>query len=307
MREMNLSAVDLNLLPPLEALLRRRNVTRAALDAGLSQPAMSRALARLRDLLGDRLLVRQGGGFVLTPFAEGLVPQLAAALDELQGLFSRPAFDPRAEVRTIRVTASDIHTVLLFPPLMARLAVEAPGVTLRIEAYSPELPMRMLRGETDLTFAVTGAHLPPGAVSAPIARDSLVLAMRRGHPASGGALTMAGYARLGHVGVSLFGDNQSMIDSALAAEGLERRIALTTPSFVAALAAVAAGDGVTAVSRALAARFVDLFDLALAPPPFAGADYEMTLVWANHRAGDTLLAWLRALITEVAATVFAPV
>ena len=185
MREVNLAAIDLNLLPPLEALLRRRNVTRAAADAGLSQPAMSRALGRLRDLLGDPLLVRQGGGFVLTPFAEALVPQLSTALGGLQGLFSRPVFDPRGETRTIRMVASDIHTVLLIPPMMARLALEAPGVSLRIEAYSPDLPTRMLRGEVDLTFAVTGAPLPPGAVSAPIGRDRLVLAMRRGHSAAG--------------------------------------------------------------------------------------------------------------------------
>jgi DNA-binding transcriptional LysR family regulator len=306
MREVNLAAIDLNLLPPLEALLRRRNVTKAAADAGLSQPAMSRALGRLRDLLEDPLLVRQGGGFILTPFAEGLVPQLATALEEVQGLFSRPAFDPRAETRTIRMVASDIHTVLLVPPLMARLAVAAPGVALRVEAYSPELPDRVARGEVDLTFAVTGAPLPPGAVSLPIGRDSLVLAMRKGHPAARAPLTLDAYARLSHVGVTLFGDNQSMIDSVLASKGLERRIVLTTPSFVAALAAVAAGEGVTAVSRTLAARFVDPFDLHLASAPFPGGDYEMTLVWANHRTGDALLTWLRGQIVEVAADVLAP-
>ena len=169
MREVNLAAVDLNLLPPLEALLRRRNVTRAAADAGLSQPAMSRALGRLRDLLDDPLLVRQGGGFILTPFAEALAPQLATALGEVQGLFSRPAFDPRGETRTIRMVASDIHTVLLIPPLMARLAAQAPGVALRIAAYSPELPDRVARGEVDLTFAVTGA---PSRVKATTIRPS---------------------------------------------------------------------------------------------------------------------------------------
>ena len=173
MREVNLAAIDLNLLPPLAALLLRRNVTRAAVDAGLSQPAMSRALGRLRDLLDDPLLVRQGAGFILTPVADALVPQLATALGEVQGLFSRPVFDPRGETRTIRMVASDIHTVLLVPPLMARLAVAAPGVALRIEAYSPELPDRVARGEVDLTFAVTGAPLPPGAVSLPIGRDRL--------------------------------------------------------------------------------------------------------------------------------------
>ncbi|MCF8503694.1 MAG: LysR family transcriptional regulator [Caulobacter sp.] len=305
MREVNLASVDLNLLPPLEALLRRRNVTRAAADVGLSQPAMSRALGRLRDLLGDPLLIRQGGGLAPTPFAEALVPQLATALGDLKGLFRRPAFDPRAETRTIRLVASDIHTVLLVPPLAARLARQAPGLTLRIEAYSPDLPIRMTRGEVDLTFAVTGAHLPPGAVSAPIARDSMVVAMRKGHPASAGPLTLAGYAGHSHVGVSLFGDGQSLIDSVLAAEGLERRIALTTPSFVAALAAVAAGDGVTAVSRTLAARFVDALGLHLAAAPFPGGDYEMTLVWASHRGSDALLAWLRDQISEIAGEVFA--
>jgi DNA-binding transcriptional LysR family regulator len=305
MREVNLSAVDLNLLPPLEALLRRRNVTRAAADAGLSQPAMSRALGRLRDLLGDPLLVRQGGGLVLTPFAEALVPQLETALGDLKGLFRRPVFDPRTETRTIRLVASDIHTVLLVPPLAARLATQAPGVTLRIEAYSPDLPLRVARSEVDLTFAVTGAPLPPGAVSAPIARDSLVVAMRRGHPASAGALGLADYARHSHVGVSLFGDGQSLVDSVLAAEGLERRIALTTPSFVAALASVAAGDSLTAVSRALAERFRDSLGLHLAAAPFPGGDYEMTLVWASHRSSDALLAWLRDQISEIAGEVFA--
>ena len=307
MREVNLAAVDLNLLPPLEALLRRRNVTRAAADAGLSQPAMSRALGRLRDLLDDPLLVRRGGGFILTPFAEALGPQLATALGEVQGLFSRPAFDPRGETRTIRMVASDIHTVLLIPPLMARLAAQAPGVALRVEAYSPELPDRVARGEVDLTFAVTGAPLPPGAVSLPIGRDSLVLAMRKGHPATRGPLTLDAYARLSHVGVSLFGDNQSMIDSVLASQGLERRIALMTPSFVAALAAVAGGEAVTTVSRALAERFVAALDLHLARAPLPASDYEMTIVWANHRTGDALLTWLRGQIVEVAAEVLAPV
>jgi len=298
--------VDRTALARRGARFGRGKVPRAAADAGLSQPAMSRALGRLRELLDDPLLVRQGAGFILTPFAEALAPQLATALGEVQGLFSRPAFDPRAETRTIRMVASDIHTVLLIPPLTARLAMAAPGVTLRIEAYSADLPDRVARGEVDLTFAVTGAPLPPGAVSLPIGRDSLALALRKGHPAARVPLTLEAYARLSHVGVSLFGDNQSMIDSVLASEGLERRIVLTTPSFVAALAAVAGGEAVTAVSRTLAARFAGMLDLHLARPPFPGGDYEMTLVWANHRTGDALLTWLSGQIVEVAAEVLAP-
>jgi DNA-binding transcriptional LysR family regulator len=94
MREVNLHGVDLNLLPALEALLRRRNVSQAAVDASLSQPAMSRALARLRLLFDDPLLVRIAGGFVLSPKAEGLLLRVQAALQDVTSVFAEPAFDP---------------------------------------------------------------------------------------------------------------------------------------------------------------------------------------------------------------------
>lgn len=305
MREVNLSAVDLNLLPPLEALLRRRNVTHAAADTGLSQPAMSRALGRLRLLLADPLLVRRAGGFVLTPFAEALAGPLATAMGDLKGLFRRPAFDPRQEQRAVRLAAGDIHTVLLIPPLMRRLAARAPGIALKVEAYAPDLPARMTHGQLDLAFAVSGTPLPPGALSTPVGRDDLAVVFRRGHPAAGIAWTLADYARFDHVGVTLFGDGQSTTDALLAAGGFERRAALTTPSFIAALAAVGASDLITTVSRTLAERFADTFGLETRPPPFAETGYDMTLVWASHRAADDLLAWLRGLIGEVAAEVFA--
>ncbi|HEY5309071.1 MAG TPA: LysR family transcriptional regulator, partial [Casimicrobiaceae bacterium] len=131
MHEVNLSGLDLNLLPALEALLRRKNVTHAASDIGLSQPAMSRALSRLRALLDDPLLVRGHNGLVLTPKAQTLVPRLATAIGELKGLFTDQTFDPATEHRTIRIAASDTQTVLLAPPLMARLARDAPGIDLR--------------------------------------------------------------------------------------------------------------------------------------------------------------------------------
>ncbi|MCQ4188337.1 LysR family transcriptional regulator [Methylocystis suflitae] len=175
MHETNLSGVDLNLLPPLDALLRRRNVTRAAEDVGLSQPAMSRALARLRGLLGDPLLVRTREGFALTPKAQTLAPQVVAALDGLKPVFAPTRFDPAKERRVLRVAAADVQSILLGPPIMSRLSREAPLVDLRFEPYGGDVLRRLESGALDLAFALATTPLPPGAVSETVACDELAL------------------------------------------------------------------------------------------------------------------------------------
>lgn len=303
MREVNLAGVDLNLLPALEALLRRRNVTHAAADVGLSQPAMSRALARLRAVLDDPLLVRAGGGLTLTPRAQALVPRLSAALGEVKGLFVEPVFDPGAVQRTVRIAATDTQTILLAPAIMARLAREAPGIDLRMEPHGPTLAARMESGEIDLAFAVASTPLPPGAMSEPLGGDELAVVVRRGHPAANRPWTFADYAAFDHVGVAILGDGQSELDTLLAAQGVRRRLALVTPHFMAALAVVARTDLATTMSRAFAGRFAETFGLILKDPPFDETHMRLTLVWSHVRAADPLLAWLRGVIAEVAAEV----
>jgi len=300
MRELNISGVDLNLLPPLLALLRRRNVTHAALDAGLSQPAMSRALARLRALLGDPLLVRGNRGYVLTPRAAALLPLLETTLGGVRALLAPAAFDPAVAVRTIRLAATDSHAVLLLPAVLARLAAEAPGIDLRVESYGPDLIARIERGDLDLAFATSATPLPPGAMSAPLTRDRLGLVMRRGHPAAAHDWTLADYGRWPHVGISLMGDGASDLDARLAAAGVRRRFALVTPYFTAALAAVGGSDCVTTLSAGFAEFYADRFGLLVKPPPFTDSDIGMTIVWSDLRNGDPVLAWFRALLTEVA-------
>ena len=234
-RDVNLSGLDLNLLPQLGALLRRCNVTRAAEEVGLSQPAMSRALARLRAEFDDPLLVRGHDGLVLTPRGAELMPRVEAALADLKALFQEPRFDAATAERTIRHAASDTQTVLLVPALMARLAEEAPGLTLRVESYGPDLLSRMEKGVVDLAFALSTTPLPPGALSEPIAEDWLALVMRRGHPAADRDWTLADYARYDHAAIAITGDGHSETDAILAAAGLRRRIALVTPHFTAAV------------------------------------------------------------------------
>jgi DNA-binding transcriptional LysR family regulator len=301
MHETNLAGLDLNLLPALNALLQRRNVSRAAADVGLSQPAMSRALARLREVLGDVLLVRvPGGGYALSHRAEALAGPLAVTLGHVKAVFQAPAFDPAKVQRTIRIAGADTHAILLAPALMARLAREAPGIDIRIEAYGPSLVSRMETGALDLVFAVSSTPLPPGARSEMYATDRLALVLRRGHSMAKRKWTMTDYAKVSHVGVSIMGDSQSDLDAQLATAGVHRRIALTTPYFLAALAAVSATDMATTISRVFAERFADELNLILKEPPLPNTALDLTVVWSHVRAADPVLSWLRTVIRDVA-------
>jgi DNA-binding transcriptional LysR family regulator len=300
MREVNLNGLDLNLLPALDALLTHCNVTRAGVEAGLSQPAMSRALGRLRAVFDDPLLARARGGLTLTPLAMSLRPRLRRALEETRGIFRPPAFDPATLNRTLHIAASDAQTILFAPRLARRVRQEAPGVDLRFHAIGPDILRRLEEGTVDVCFAVATAPLPPGAFSETIARDRLAIVMRRDHPAARRTWTLADYAQWDHVTVAFLGDGLSEIDARLAAAGVRRRIALTTPHFMAAIAAVAATDLVTTISVVFARRFAESFQLALVKPPFDDDGLEVTLVQAQVRVGDPVLQWFRRLVREEA-------
>jgi DNA-binding transcriptional LysR family regulator len=219
-------------------------------------------------------------------------------------VFRAQPFEPAGLRRTIRVAASDVQTVLLAPAIMARLARIASGVDLVMEPYGPDVRRRMEEGSLDLAFALASTPLPPGAWSEAIGVDRLALAMRRGHPAANRAWTLADYGRFDHVAVALLRDGESDMDARLAAAGVSRRIALTTPHFIAALASVAATDMVTTVSATLARRFAAPFGLLMRAPPFDDVTLPMTLVGAAARANDPTLRWFCALTREVADSIF---
>ena len=307
MREVHLKAIDLNLLTALGALLSHRSVSRAARDIGLSQPAMSRALDRLRHLFGDDLMLRSGAGMVLTARAEALAPRIQAILSEIGDVVSEPGFDPRSERRTVRIAAVDSQTALFFPAVMARLMRDAPQVDLRVVPMGPDLAQRMRSGEIDMTFSLATYPLPAGAHSELLVEDRLALVMRRGHPAAGNPHpSLADYAGFAHVTVSIFGDGHTEADTALAAAGLQRRIAMTTPHFIAALAAVAKTDMVTTLSRAFSRQFADDLGLVLIEPPLPQIALPVTMVWPAARRNDRFLAWLRGIFKETAAEVTGP-
>ena len=302
MRDMHLKAIDLNLLTALGALLTQRSVSRAAREVGLSQPAMSRALDRLRHLFGDELMVRSGAGMVLTARAEALAPRVQAILADILDVVAEPDFDPGKERRSIRIAAVDSQTALFFPGVMARLLKEAPEVDLRAVPLGPDITGRMRSGEIDLTFSLADYPLPSGMYSEMLMQDRLALVLRRNHPAAGKPrLSLAEYAALSHVTISIFGDSATNTDAALAAAGLERRIALTTPHFTAALMAVAQTDMVALLSRAFARQFAEPLGLVLLEPPLQATALPLTMVWPAARKNDRLLTWLRGVFKEVAA------
>ena len=304
MRKMNLNGIDLNLLPPLEALLRLRNVTHAASSVGLSQPAMSRALSRLRDILEDPLLVRIRGGFVLTPKALALVPCVAVALQNMETVFTEPVFDLNLQKRKIRIAATDMQTILFAPLIMARLARSAPHIEVAMEYYGPDISGRVNSGAVDFAFALASTELPAGAKSIALGRDELALVMRRKHPAAKRAWTVADYGIYSHVGISILGDGRSELDAQLATHGVQRRMGLVTPHFMAALASVAVNDMVTTVSKVFAQRFAKRFDLVLMPPPLQNTALLSTLVWSSVHDNDKFLIWFREMVRDVAQNVF---
>jgi len=299
MHNKHLRAIDLNLLPVLDALLRHRNATRAGDEIGLSQPAMSRALGRLRALLADPLLVRGPGGTMLSPRAESLRQPLAVLLAQLQGLLVEPPFDPAAEQRVLRLAMTDGLAEALLAPLVRQVAIEAPGVVLEWVPVGPGLVERMRASEIDLAFALDTTPLPRGAMSEPLLEDRLCVVTREGHPC-GRSWTITDYARYPSVVIALLGDSASEIDAELAAAGVTRAITAIVPTFRAAAEIVAQTDSVTTISRAFATRLAGTLRLQLAEPPLRQVRLGVVTVWAEHRGNDPVLVWLRQVLHRVA-------
>jgi DNA-binding transcriptional LysR family regulator len=306
MHEVNLNGLDLNLLPPLEALLRRKNVTFAAADAGMSQPAMSRALGRLRAIFDDPLLVRGARGLALTPKALDLAVALRPALERVKEVFRAPNFDPKTAQRTIRFASSDVHNTLIFPTLLRNLADRAPGLDLSCEPYGPDLRERMASGDLDFAFALDNSPLPTGVKSVYLAQDELALVMRRNHPLAERDWTLSDYATVPHILIKLLNDGVNDLDARLAVHGIQRRTLWSTPHFLDALAAASATDAVTTLSRAFAARFANQFDLILHRPPLDSPSFGIVLVMTQARGLDPLMAWVAEQVKLAATEVYAP-
>ena len=297
MREVNLAGIDLNLLVALEALLAERSVTRAADRVGLSQPAMSRALGRLRALFGDRLFVRTAHGLAATPRATALAEPLGRALAGVRGLLVPDGFDPARFHGRMRLTCPDIQSLEMLPPLMDRLRRQAPGLDVEV------VPMRgtgldmLLTGEVELA---TGRFPEPrpGLYGQVVYRSGFACVVRADHPAVTEGLTLEQYVDLPHILVTVTGRGPSAVDEALAERGLTRRVALRVPHFIAAPLIVARTDMVLTLPRGLARRMAALAPLVVLEPPLPLEGFDVGLAWHERMQDDPAHAWFRR---EVAA------
>jgi DNA-binding transcriptional LysR family regulator len=225
-----LTALDLNLLVVLQAVLAERNVTRAARRVGLSQSAASHALARLRQVLLDPLLVRSGRRLDLTPRAVALLPALERGLLELSSAVTgEPRFDPRTARRSFTMSMADYGQAVLLPPVLARLRAQAPGFDLAVVAFPNTLEL-MDTGKVDLAL-LTKMSLPSGYTSRRLFNDGFVCMVRQGHRAvTGPRLSLRQYPALDHLVVAPAGSPGSVVDDELDRRGLTRRIAVRVSS-----------------------------------------------------------------------------
>jgi DNA-binding transcriptional LysR family regulator len=294
---MNLTSLDLNLLVALDALLKEASVSRAALRIGLSQPATSHALARLRDLIGDPLLVRNGARMELTPRAQGLRGPLAQALDQVRGLFVPDAFDAASSERQFRLMMPDLAVELLMPPLMAKITQAAPNVRIEVVPWrGPAIFGAEFARTIDLVISIGNAF--GGFHRQRLYIDSDALAVRGGHPAGTRLKRRDVFLEARHVAVIIRGRNEDLIDAWLHTKGIERRIALVVPGYIEALHVAARTDLVAFVPRRLIAALSKQLSLVSVTPPFDPGIEEQFMFYPTRAQMDPGSIWLRRLMLE---------
>lgn len=298
---MDINALDLNLLKALDALLAGPGVSGAAQRLGLSQPATSAALARLRKALGDPLLVRRGNTMVRTARAEELGPRVSALLDEIARTFAPPdAFDPATSTRRVRVLANDYATLVVLTPLAARLRERAPGMVLEILPFDRRFDERFAAREADL--AVGDRDSLRGYRHAQVLFTEHYLSLvRAGHPRLGrGRVALDAFLAEDHALVSSRGRVPGVVDRPLAALGRSRRVVLTFPHFLVAPAVVARTDLVMTVPACIAHSFAESYALRLFEPPVEAAPFDVAFAWPARTAADPAMQWLRRQLEDTA-------
>jgi DNA-binding transcriptional LysR family regulator len=294
-----LSAIDLNLLVIFDAVMQERNVTRAGQRLGLSQPAMSHALTRLRYMLKDDLFIRSPKGMLPTPRAEQLALPVRSALDGLQHSLEPTQFIPSKATRSFRIAVDNYSAVVLVGPLAGRITKIAPGVTLEFRPSGTLSILDLLdRGELDLAI---GALPEPGERFSRLSllQDDFVVVFRKGNPAAGAReLSMEKFAALSHLEISSVPYVTDFVDQALARRRLTRRIQLRAP-FLSAVRILVASDMVTVLQRRVADELVRYRPLVIRPLPHSSPTLETAMIWPRWLDNQPAHRWLRETVGQV--------
>jgi DNA-binding transcriptional LysR family regulator len=296
---MNLSSIDLNLLVALDALISEAHVGRAARKIGLSQPATSHALKRLRDLFSDPLLVRVGSRMELTPRAIGLRDSLAETLDRVQTFFVADSFEPARSSRHFSLMMQDHVAHLVVAALVNRVHSEAPGVGLRVLPWQSPGSVNVERLRSiDLLISSSISEIA-GFRKQTFFTDTEVTVVRKGHPLISRMKDLKTFLNSRHVAVVGRGLTEDPVDTWLRQEGLTRQIVLRVPSYLQALQVVARADLVAFVPKRLAESLAGPLSLAVFPPPIDPGEYQEYLQYPRRAIQDPASIWLRKLTLEI--------
>jgi DNA-binding transcriptional LysR family regulator len=297
----NIHGIDLNLLLAFEALVDERHVGRAAKRVGLSQPAFSNAIGRLRARLEDPLFVRTSQGMLPTPRAERLAGPIRAALAQLRQTFEAPQkFDPSVSAQRFRIGLSD-DVELRLVPLFARsmLSGDLHLQTRRLDWLFTVPESELRNGTLDLALGYfpDARYLSPGFVMETLSEEKNVFIARRGHPIwKGNKLTLERFTQLNHAAVIYRNQPWGLIDNELAARGLRRRLKLALPHCLSVLHAVASSDLVACIQESVVKRFGGGLKLRSRAEPLGLPPFALRMVWHRQRSDDPAQLWFRRLI-----------
>jgi DNA-binding transcriptional LysR family regulator len=297
---MDIRGVDLNLLKAFDAIYNERAVTRAAGRIGLSQPAMSHALSRLRDLFGDDLFVRTSDGMEPTARAREIAPLIAAAIEQIEAALNLGAgFDPTTSFTTFTAGMGEYAEVALVGRLAEAFSREAPHATLRLLPLNgSEAAEQLERGTIDVAVAHLRA-MPTTIRTALLLRDPFVVIARKDHPITDVPLTVEAYAAWNHVLVSPRGDTSGALDRLLVDYGQRRHIALLVATYLAVPAALAATDLIATVPSRTAALIGAHAEIATLPLP-VNHSVTISIAWHRRTTSEPRQTWFRALLTGAA-------
>ncbi len=303
----NINAFDLNLLRVLDALLRERSTVRAGKRVGLSQPAVSAALARLRLSLGDELFFRNGKSFEPTRFALSLEAPVRNLLGQVEELIAgQDTFDPTTSTARLRISGSDYFAELLMPALTERLQVEAPLMTAQLISLLPGNAFEALTlYDVDLVLNPE-MDLPDWAEEQLLFKSDYCVVARVGHPRLASAGVKPGevipldlFCDIGHVLFSADGKRKAPGDAALALIGRERRVVMTLPVFSGVYRVVAGSDLIALLPATLARHVAETAGLDIFLPPVAVPETVIMMVWHWRMNTDPAHKWLRQQIAEL--------
>jgi DNA-binding transcriptional LysR family regulator len=296
----NLRNFDLNLLLVFNQLLLDRSVSVAAEKLGITQPAVSNALKRLRTALKDDLFLRTSRGMEPTPYAQHLAEPVLYALNALQSVLTqRDSFDPLTSTRTFHLAMTDIGEIYFMPPLMERLSVLAPGIRIATQRpNSGDLRSDMESGTVDLALGLH-PNLQTGFFQRRLFRQRYVCVYRNGHPTARNPMTLAQFSALDHVGVVAANTGHSEIDMLLDRAGVQRHVRLSVPHFVAVGHILQSTDLIATLPERFAQRCKAPFDLMITPHPVPLPEIAITLFWHVKYHRDPANLWLRQLVVDL--------